>query len=57
MKPEDVLSETIDKLTQQLTNPQHRDLTKFGEDKLDALQKLTQSVMPNTKLAAPRVKK
>ena len=57
MTPDEVLCETVDKLTQQLATPQHKDLTKFGEDKLDALQKLTQILTPNTKLAVPRVEK
>ena len=55
MTPDEVLCETVDKITQQLSNPQHKDITKFGEDKLDAIQKLTQILAP--KLAVPRVEK
>ena len=57
MTPDEVLCETVDKRTQQLAEPLHNDLTKFGNEKLEALRKLTQILAPTTDVEAPRVEK
>ena len=48
MTPEEVLYETAEKLTRQLAVPFHNDLTKFGNEKSEALKKLTQILTPTT---------
>ena len=57
MTPDEVLCETVDKITQKLAAPLHNDLTKFGNEKLEALQKLTHILAPTTEAEAPRVEK
>ena len=39
MTPDEVMRETAEKLTRQLAVPLHNNLTKFGNEKLEALKK------------------
>ena len=55
MTPEEVLCETADKITRQLAQPLHSDLTKFGNEELEALEKLTKIFNTAKEAEAPRV--
>ena len=62
MTPSEVIYKTAEKITQHLASPIHKDLTAFGNEQLEAFQKLADIMLPGKKLTphmeaeAPRVK-